>query len=88
MSERIDHAAEARELLDHSVESSDKDAAIAMLHTNAAAAQAHATLALAEQQRIANLIALGEVRVGKRAAWDFDSPEPELRPEIREALGL
>ncbi|MEB4614030.1 hypothetical protein [Leucobacter sp. M11] len=69
-----------------------------------AAAQVHATLHLAEQQRIANLIALatpqetfdgGTVCLPSwvyREVLDYDG-EPivgahELRPEIRAALGL
>ena len=57
MSERIDHAAEGDRLM--SLASSPRDAST---ETIALCAQVHATLALVEQQRIANLIAL-------RKAW-------------------
>ena len=55
MSERIDHAAEAREWIDAAA---GHPGAV----STAILAQAEATLALVEQQRIANLIAL-------RKAW-------------------
>lgn len=54
-------------------------------------AHVHATLALTEQVRISNLIALGQVTLGPDcspvmlgAVW----PGGELRPEIKEGLGL
>lgn len=63
----------------------------------AAVAQAHATLALVEQQRIAYLIALAATggqpvldRAAKRALT-YPNPEDhsdEIRSDIREALGL
>ncbi|ALJ22070.1 hypothetical protein [Microbacterium sp. No. 7] len=111
MSDRIDHAQEARGFLDlaRQIPSNEDE-------TNPAAAlaiqeaQAHALLALVEQQRIANLIAL--TRVGQSDFIDSEeagyllvgdalygalvttvqtSPDDEhyeIRPEIREALGL
>jgi hypothetical protein len=70
---RIDHAAEAHTYIDYADEviadGADSDVAIAI----ASVAQVHATLALVEQQRIANLIALG---LGTSS------------PQIREGLGL
>lgn len=68
MSERIDHAAEAVNFLGAvSFDTyGDDDRKVAL-------AQVHATLALVEQQRIANLIALG---IGTS------------RREVREAVGL
>lgn len=63
------------------------------------AALVHATLALVEQQRIANLIAINRLadealfNKGEEALFEPD-PEVEgglpwrIRPEIREALGL
>lgn len=58
-------------------------------------AQVHATLYLAEQQRLANLIALAAHEPGKSEAyWRALLSNPvnemalELKPEIREALGL
>lgn len=55
MAERIDHAAEALDSLDDAfIEGTNTAVALVLVQ----AAQAHATLALVEQQRIANLIAL------------------------------
>ena len=54
MSEHIDHAAEAVRLIELSSVQHFADES----RTVSAAAQVHATLALVEQQRIANLIAL------------------------------
>ena len=83
--EKIDHAAEAAMRL--TIGATD-------------AAQVHATLALVEQQRIANLIALaqfggevsGEAMVGltenvPHSMYDTLTV-PALRPEIRKGLGL
>lgn len=50
MSERIDHAAEARELLAKVGRGLSVEGCVAV-------AQVHATLALVEQQRVANMIA-------------------------------
>ena len=55
MSDRIDHAAEAREYIAAALGAVTADPAVIV----ALLAQAEATLALVEQQRIANLIALG-----------------------------
>lgn len=44
--------------------------------------------AIAEQLRIANLLEAGEARVVKLDPWDFGSDLPDLKPEVREALGL
>lgn len=54
-----DHAQEAEKLLEPLRALTAKDAAFDL-----ELAQVHATLALVEQQRIANLIALGQFRVG------------------------
>lgn len=77
MTKRIDHAEGARNLQAHGYSES---------------AQVHATLALVEQQRIANLIALHRHEVeydlnGGRSLLYKNGTE-ELRPEIREALGI
>lgn len=75
--DRIDHKAEAERVL--AMAGNDPDAQMAM--TIAAAAQVHATLYLAEQQRIANLIALSALMLGKEVdQW--------LVAEIREGLGI
>lgn len=59
-------------------------------------AQVHATLALAEQQRIANLIALGRFRVGPDELLPFrhlvmrlaSAYDVEPTPDIAAALGI
>ena len=93
MTDRIDHAAEAQDLL-HLWD--DEEASVA---------QVHATLAIVEQLRIGNLIALGyggdeadcdQARADARAAlvnWHaHEDPEmggwPEIRPDIAAALGI
>lgn len=97
MSERIDHAAEALKCL--------KDAAghyalgakgVASLESSAAIA--HSNLAIAEQLRVANIIALAHVADTSDAvvtpleqdAWNALGVQGsgEMRPEIREVLGL
>lgn len=59
MSEPIDHAAEAFRVLKLPTAMEDATEANALAY-----AQVHATLALVEQQRIANLIALGSAEHG------------------------
>lgn len=103
--ERIDHAAEARRNADAAdgmygqIENRNGDMSVAQqieVQTLALVAQVHATLALAEQQRIANLIAIAEFRVAPTDApalrylalepvGDYDA---QPTAEIREALGL
>lgn len=60
---------------------------------NLAFAQVHATLALVEQQRIANLIAImtnaaRQVGEGTASGPDFAALYSKLNPLIEEALGL
>ena len=96
MSERIDHAAEAREALK---EAGD----VRNFATDASAsAIAHAMLALTEQQRIANIIALGQLQilsgmdgngviVGDGAQFRRLYPDGERTPlaqDIAAALGI
>ena len=93
MSERIDHAAEAREWIDAAAR---HPGAI----STAILAQAEAMLALVEQQRIANLIALSEsgrtTVNGARAALsalyvgavEDGTAHMQLRPDIEAALGI
>lgn len=77
-----DHYTEANRLIDglHNLEGHNADFDMAL-------AQVHATLALAEQQRIANLIALNE-------QWEdtgypcLDAGSPMLRPDIARALRI
>lgn len=72
MSARIDHAAQAEEWLADAKRAEvsftaslhDRARRIAEAEAFAAIAQVHATLALAEQQRIANLVALGVIGGG------------------------
>ncbi|WP_336633576.1 MULTISPECIES: hypothetical protein [unclassified Microbacterium] len=90
MSDRIDHAAEASRLLARRA----LDPAL-----DIARAQVHATLALVEQQRTANLIAVatwnanalrtGGSRDGKPADREVENARVDrLFAEIREGLGL
>lgn len=94
MTERIDHAAEALALINHPYPAPP---------TYLAEAQIHATLALVEQQRIANLIAAFQMEGGtykqannwKRRVHDQDGfyvydeeANVFLGNEIKEALGL
>ena len=59
MTDRIDHAAEARKAIESAYPIAlPYDSAEAQYHGALMEAQVHATLALVEQQRIANLIAL------------------------------
>ena len=89
MSERIDHAAEAREWIDAAAR---HPGAI----STAILAQAEATLALVEQQRIANLIALGQFRVGPGELPPFrhlvmrpaNAYDVEPTADIAAALGI
>lgn len=102
MSDRIDHVAEALEFQDVSqlvAHDSMEAATFAVRH-----AHVHATLALVEQTRIANLIALASLDPGdeleyllrdeakhRLAGWVFDPPadeHPEIRLDIAEALGI
>ena len=95
MSERIDHAAEARQRIVWGEEwmerGGDTDVAnmVMALH-----AQVHATLALVEQQRIANLIALGILDVdeipetGERGLLYRPPDDVQSCPDIAAALGI
>ena len=101
MTDRIDHAAEALALLRRVSGSrmSDGEASVSV-----SAAQAEANLALVEQARLANLIALATYTEGDEipdllraeaqaalAPWvptDPDDEYPQVRPEVAAALGL
>ena len=95
MSERIDHYAAAVEMLKDAQAAQD----LSVVGIIAQGAQVHATLALVEQQRIANLIALGaldgmagydphETLLVTRKPDDPVGAVRQLKPEIKEALGL
>jgi hypothetical protein len=94
VSGRIDHVAESErdiEYADATLSDGASDVALAI----AAVAQVHATLALVEQQRIANLIALSvpQELIGTDGgtasipSW-MPGAGVELRDDIREGLGL
>lgn len=92
MADSIDRVQAAQRLLEQVTPGmSHADAVVAV-----GAAQAYATLALAEQQRMANLIALGQFRIGPNEAPLFrhfvvePTSDLDVAPvaEIREALGL
>lgn len=99
MTDRIDHATEARAAL-KGAQMNPVDADV-MADPWLLAAQVHATLALVEQQRFANLIALATVpgsagTLETAAAQALLIPaddsvwgaRPTIRPEVREGLGL
>lgn len=104
MTERIDHAAEARIHIDWAHEHQEREGITERTVTDTALlAQAEATLALVEQQRIANLIALSQALDGNGwqaaepldAIFAYRNAEPHdefaglhLRPEIAAALGI
>ena len=98
MTDRIDHAAEARLLMDITGDSyvthegwTETTALMATLD-----AQTHATLALVEQQRIANLIALSRETFAAHEACEAlgtfatakHGDQIGLRPDIAAALGI
>lgn len=99
--ERIDHAAEARKTLDW-LSRAGEGAAHDHGPLNVAAAQVHAVLALVEQMRIANLVALAtadfadSVVIPPYYALVERVPNPDkpgvvtrrLRPDIAAALGI
>lgn len=87
MSERIDHATEAVRTLAQIVGVDERTNQI----TLALDAQVHATLALVEQQRIANLLTIAqfshELGDGQRM-FTAESAATQWRKEAEEALGL
>ena len=100
--EKIDHAAEAVRVAyladnydraDHFTGAVGVSIGVESL-VQAQIAQVHATLALVEQQRIANLIALGQFTVVpgdmpifRHVVFDKETGEG-ISPEIRKGLGL
>lgn len=91
MTDRIDHVGWARAFVSNAEDAFDPNETgsrdSATVAENLAFAQVHATLALVEQQRIANVIAVG-------AHWQdtghpaLDAMIPVLRDDIAAALGL
>lgn len=92
MNDRIDHAAEAVALLNLAVTAQHQGDPRHLI----AAAHVHATLALIEQQRIANLVALAKetfaAHEASEALGTFATAKPGerigLRPDIAAALGI
>lgn len=92
MTDRIDHAAEAVALLNLAVTAQHQGDPRHLI----AAAQAYAALALVEQQRIANLIALTKetfaAHEAREALGTFATAklgeQIGLRPDIAAALGI
>jgi len=85
----IDHAAEAMRLRNLATEP-DAPGQIASL---LAAAQVHATLELANQQRLANLIAAFQMEGGpykETNNWTLDGEDANMRirRQVKEGLGL
>lgn len=86
MTDRIDHVAEAYEWLSNTADEYTREPHV---HTNVvgylAQAQVYATLALAREQRTANLIALW---VGDSALLADDVTFERVGDEIKKGLGL
>lgn len=97
MTERIDHAAKAREVLAE-IEQMDPQTQWVEMTQKQLVVTANIGLASVEQQRIANLIALATMpeagTLETAAAHALLIPagngrdRPTIRPEIREGLGL
>ena len=98
MSERIDHAAQSEGIVECAVSRfGEKMITESNLVAKMAVAQVHATLALAEQQRIANLIALintdqggclGTSAYGALVVMSSDRHRTFIDPDIAAALGI
>ena len=95
MTDRIDHAALAAQMARDAVSTSRSGAQV-IAGMLAATAHVHATLALVEQQRIANLIALTKetfaAHEAREALGTFATAklgeQIGLRPDIAAALGI
>ena len=97
MTDRIDHAAEARQHIDWAHEEQSVEGSWEYsVRDYALIAQAEATLALVEQQRIANLVALTKNTFAAHEAREALSTfatakfgeQIGLRPDIAAALGI
>ncbi|MGX5770806.1 hypothetical protein ACWKWN_08650 [Microbacterium trichothecenolyticum] len=91
MTERIDHVAQAKSLAAYGTSPSTGSPEVGAMFV--AEAQVHATLALVEQLRIANLIALDKTHEQYTVPADDEIGEEayastRLRTDIREGLGL
>lgn len=90
--ERIDHVTHANDLLDVGGEQLGVDE-FAYADLSFQSAQVHATLALVEQQRIANLIAIlanaaRSVAEGTATASGYADLYSKINPQIQEGLGI
>lgn len=84
MTERIDHAAEAREFLNDVPQLTALDE-YAKADMAVKAAQVHAQLALVEQQRVANCLKLAELDLAAEAAetrWGGTKLSFRIRPYL------
>lgn len=89
----IDHAAEALDHI-HSANIAAGHGEYASPDLEVKTAQAHATLALAEQQRIANLIAIMSCEIAEDKSAEFSEATAALydagkiRPDVKKGLRL
>lgn len=81
--ERVDHAAEARDLLLTEARGGTTTEKALLVMVAAQAAQVHATLALVEQQRVANKLAVALVDQLTGIARCISGPAVQLDPSIR-----
>lgn len=96
MTKRIDHAAESERIAEHLGEDIIAQEGItdATIIATQLDALRHATLALVEQQRIANLIALSQgtfpngQRYTDRLHYPLDEYSVAMNDDIRQGLGL
>ena len=99
MSKHIDHAAEAQRVFDIAMSSpGGLDQWGVKFRDRVAVAQFHAVLALVEQQRVANLIALAAGGHGGATGFEHEAMDAlgvlgtphhlQLRSEIAKALGI
>ena len=92
MSDRIDYLYNAAERIKMAIQAPRSEQEVPAL-VLAQIATAEATLALAEQQRIANLIALGAnaaqmLATGAGSVESYLDMHKKINPEIMEGLGL
>lgn len=93
MTERIDHAAEAKVNLATIADMIQGMGRVSLAET-IAVAQVQATLALAEQQHVANLQTERSVQAARTQHWNIEVVEPAaqlfpvIEQQIREGLGL
>lgn len=91
MTERIDHAAEAMKCVEYA--NSPQPGSPEVAANFMAQAAVHATLALVEQQRVANLIAVMAmarqgVGAGEHSKDEYVRLHQKINPQVVEGLGL